>query len=83
MTHTRKNSGVCSSSTQVEITSDGKIESVVVLGGCDGNLKGVCTLLKGMDAKQAIQNLKGISCGPRPSSCPDQIALAIEEALAQ
>ena len=79
MTHTRKNQGVCSLNTSVTI-QDGIIQEVDVLGGCNGNLKGVCALLKGRKAEEAIQILHGISCGDRTTSCPDQIARCLEEA---
>ncbi len=81
MTYTRKNNGVCSVSTEITLSDDKIIENVTVLGGCDGNLKGVCTLLQGLSAQQAISRLKGITCGRKSTSCPDQIALALEEAL--
>lgn len=83
MTYTRRNKGVCSMSTEVTLRDDDVIEQVNVLGGCNGNLKGLCLLLVGMTAQQAIAKLKGITCGAKPTSCPDQIALALEEALAQ
>lgn len=83
MTYTRRNRGVCSSLTTVTLTEDGTIEDIVVKGGCDGNLKGVCALLRGMDAREAIGRCKGIRCGMRETSCPDQISRALEEALAQ
>ena len=59
------------------------IESVAVVGGCNGNLKGMCSLLKGLRAEEAVSRLKGLTCGSKQTSCPDQIALALEEALAQ
>ena len=83
MTYSRKNKGVCSLSTEVSLTDDGVIESVAVVGGCNGNLKGVCSLLQGLRAEDAITRLKGLTCGSQPTSCPDQIALALEEAMAQ
>ncbi len=83
MTYERKNSGVCSSQTKVEINDNGIIEDVTVVGGCEGNLKGVMTLLKGMDAKKAANLLSGIDCRGRGTSCPDQIAITINEALAK
>ena len=52
------------------------------MGGCDGNLKGIASLIQGMDAKEAITRMKGLTCGRKTTSCPDQIALALEEALA-
>lgn len=83
MTYTRKNRGVCSLTTEVSLTDDGVIESVAVVGGCNGNLKGMCSLLKGLRAEEAVSRLKGLTCGSKQTSCPDQIALALEEALAQ
>ena len=83
MTYQRKNRGVCSLSTTVTLSEDGTIENVEVLGGCNGNLKGICSLLKGMKAQDAIGRMRGTTCGSRPTSCPDQIAQALEEALAQ
>lgn len=81
MTYERKNSGTCSVLTKVELNPDHTIEKVEVLGGCNGNLKGICRLLKGMKAEDAAARMKGTLCGSRPTSCPDQIALALEEAL--
>ena len=83
MTYTRKNKGVCSLSTEVTLSDTGIIEAVSVVGGCNGNLRGVCTLLKGLSADEAIAKLKGLTCGAKTTSCPDQIALALEEAKAQ
>ena len=62
---------------------DGVIESVTVVGGCNGNLKGISALLTGLRAEDAIRRLKGLTCGSKHTSCPDQIALALEEALAK
>ncbi len=83
MTYTRKNSGVCSASTEVTLDEANKIVSVKVVGGCNGNLKGVSALLVGMDANEAISRLEGLRCGNKPTSCPDQIAQTLKEALAQ
>ncbi len=83
MEYKRKNSGVCSAYTQVKINDDGIIEDAYVAGGCDGNLTGVCSLIKGMQAKDAIDKLSGIKCGMKKSSCPDQIAMALKEATKQ
>lgn len=82
MTYERKNQGVCSRSTTVTL-QDGVIENVEVVGGCNGNLQGVCTLLRGVPAAEAIERLKGIRCGMKSTSCPDQIARTLEEALAK
>ena len=65
--------GVCSRQIEVEIDSDGKIEQINVLGGCNGNLSGICSLLKGADARETILRLKGTDCRGRGTSCPDQI----------
>ncbi len=81
MTHTRKNIGTCSVSTTVNI-ENGIIEDVKVINGCDGNLKGIMSLLKGMKAEDAIARMEGITCGRKPTSCPDQIAQCIKEAIA-
>ena len=78
----RKNKGVCSRETHVEI-EDGVVKSASVVGGCDGNSKGVAALIKDMPVEEAIQRLKGIKCGWKQTSCPDQIAITLEEALAQ
>jgi uncharacterized protein (TIGR03905 family) len=58
---------------------DGVITGVQVLGGCDGNLKGIMSLLKGMDVEQAISRLEGIRCGGKGTSCPDQLAQALRQ----
>ena len=83
MTHTHKNIGTCSSQTTVTLDENGIIQQVEVQGGCNGNLKGICQLLKGMRAEDAIARMKGTTCGFKPTSCPDQIALALKEALAR
>ena len=83
MIYERKNQGTCSVLTRVDLAEDHTIRKVEVLGGCNGNLKGICQLLVGMKAEDAIQRMKGTTCGPRPTSCPDQISHALEEALAQ
>lgn len=77
------NSGTCSKQTNFVLNDDHTIASMKVIGGCNGNLKGICSLLKGMKAQDAIGRMRGTTCGNRPTSCPDQIAQALEEALAQ
>ncbi|MBR6740918.1 MAG: TIGR03905 family TSCPD domain-containing protein [Clostridia bacterium] len=72
--------GVCSSEMTVELVN-GKISNVYVKGGCNGNLKGICSLLQGMDAHDAIDRLSGIRCGSKQTSCPDQLSKVIGEAL--
>ena len=80
MVHTRSNDGVCSVCTTVRLSGE-IIQEVSVLGGCDGNLKGICTLLQGRNAGEAAALLKGIGCGNKITSCPNEIAKCIEEAL--
>ncbi len=83
MKYSHRNKGTCSIMTNLELNDDHTIESVEVIGGCDGNLKGIASLLRGMKAEDAIARMKGIHCGPKSTSCPDQIAIALEEALAE
>ena len=80
MIRTHKCNGTCSKSVTVEIT-DGIIKSVKFVGGCDGNIKGVCALVTGMEAEEAARRLEGIKCGFKPTSCPDQLSIAIRDAL--
>lgn len=80
MTYTYQPRGVCSRKMTVEL-DDGIIRDVRIEGGCSGNLQGISRLVIGMPAQEAIQRMKGIRCGGRPSSCPDQLALALEQAL--
>ncbi|MDO4810931.1 MAG: TIGR03905 family TSCPD domain-containing protein [Eubacteriales bacterium] len=82
MTYTYTPKGVCSQRIQVDV-EDGIIRDVQVLGGCSGNLQGISSLIIGMPAQEAIRRMKGIRCGMKPSSCPDQIAVALEKALEQ
>lgn len=72
-----KTQGTCSTAIDIEV-SDGIIESVQFTGGCNGNLKGICSLVQGMKVEDAISKLKGIKCGFKPTSCPDQLARALE-----
>lgn len=83
MVYERKNSGTCSMMTRVTLKDDHTIEKVEIMGGCNGNTKGVGALLVGMKAEDAIERIEGITCGPRPTSCPDQVAKCLKEALAQ
>lgn len=77
-----KTKGTCSTSIDVEL-KDGVIDSVKFTGGCNGNLQGISALVKGMRPEEAISRLKGIRCGFKPTSCPDQLAHALEEMIAQ
>lgn len=69
--------GTCSSAIDIEL-DNGIIKSVHFTGGCNGNLQGISRLVEGMPAKEAIFRLKGIKCGFKPTSCPDQLAVALE-----
>ncbi len=75
-----KTSGTCSSAIDVEL-KDGIIESVKFTGGCNGNLQGISSLVAGMKAEDAIAKLKGIRCGMKATSCPDQLAKALESMI--
>ena len=75
--------GVCSQEMQVEVDDQGIIRDMRVLGGCSGNLQGISALVKGMPAEEAIKRLKGIRCGFKDTSCPDQFARNLEQALAK
>ncbi len=76
-----KTKGVCSTAINFEII-DNKVKNVQFTRGCSGNTQGVAALVDGMDVNEAIKRIKGIKCGPRPTSCPDQLAKALEAALA-
>lgn len=74
-----KTSGTCSQYIQFEI-EDGKVKNVQFIGGCNGNLKGISSLVDGMDVDDVIARVKGIQCGAKPTSCPDQLATALQKA---
>lgn len=76
-----KTQGVCSSLIDIEMNGN-VIESVKFTGGCNGNLQGIAALVKGMSAEEAISRLKGIRCGFKNTSCPDQLAKALESIVA-
>lgn len=69
--------GVCSRRITFSV-EDGKVKNVFFDGGCNGNGKGVSALVEGMDVEEAIRRMKGITCGMKPTSCPDQLATALE-----
>ena len=75
------NKGTCSKQTNFVLNDDHTIASIEVVGGCNGNLKGICQLLTGMKAEDAIARLDGTLCGFRSTSCPDQIAKNLKKAL--
>ena len=73
--------GVCSRSIEI-VVEDGVIESVKFIGGCSGNTQGVAALATGMTVEEVIDRLGGIKCGMKSTSCPDQLATALKEHLA-
>lgn len=75
--------GTCSQVINFEIKEDGTLTGVEFLGGCDGNLKGIGKLVEGMKAEDVAAKLEGITCGFKATSCPDQLAKAIKQALAK
>lgn len=77
-----KSHGTCSNTILFEI-DDNKVHNVQFIGGCSGNTQGVSRLIEGMDVNEAISRIEGIQCGPRPTSCPDQLACALKKALAE
>lgn len=72
--------GVCSRLIKVDV-SDNVIKDVEFIGGCNGNLKGISSLVKGMDVQEAISRMEGITCGFKSTSCPDQLAKALKKAV--
>lgn len=80
MKYTYTTSGTCSRQIDLEVEA-GKIISCKFTGGCSGNTQGVSALVAGMKASDAIERLRGIRCGSKPTSCPDQLAIALEEIL--
>lgn len=70
--------GVCSTEIIIEV-EDNIIEKLQVINGCNGNLKGISSLVKGMTLDEVISKLRGIKCGMKGTSCPDQIAIALEK----
>ena len=81
MTYRFRPQGVCSQEMQVDVDEQGIIQELRVFGGCSGNLQGIASLVKGMPAHEAIERLKGIRCGFKDTSCPDQFAKNLENAL--
>lgn len=80
MTYTYKTSGTCSSRIDFSL-EDGRLHNVTFTGGCNGNLQGISRLVEGMTAEEVVNRLSGIRCGFKPTSCPDQLARALTEAL--
>ena len=80
MEYSYRTSGTCS--TRIDFSlEDGKLKNVCFTNGCNGNLKGLAALVAGMDGAEVIERLSGITCGYKSTSCPDQLARAVREAL--
>ena len=82
MTIQYKTKGVCSKQMKVTV-DEGVVQSVEIIGGCHGNLQGISRLVEGMKGTDAIEKMKGIRCGYKDTSCPDQLSKAIAIALAE
>ena len=80
MTYRYTTRGVCSRSVSFDL-ENGIVQNVRFEGGCSGNTQGVAALAEGMPAEEVIRRLSGIRCGFKPTSCPDQLAQAIQKAL--
>ena len=79
MTYNYNTKGTCSREINVEIDDNGLIKDVTFIGGCNGNLKGIASLVKGMKPDEVIDRLKDIKCGYKNTSCPAQLAEALSE----
>ena len=82
MTYDYQTEGTCSQIIRFDL-EDGRVSNIRFFGGCDGNLKAIGKLLEGQDAENAVRILKGNDCRGRGTSCADQLARAVEEALRQ
>lgn len=82
MLYTYRPKGTCSTKILLKL-EDGVVKNVRFVGGCSGNTQGVASLVEGMKADEVVRRLKGIRCGAKPTSCPDQLAQAVLEASRQ
>ena len=80
MQYEYKTKGTCSQKIFFDV-EDGKVMNVKFLGGCNGNLQGISSLVEGLDVETVIQKLEGIRCGFKPTSCPDQLAKGLTKIL--
>ncbi len=71
--------GTCSRQIDIDVDDNDCVQNVSFMGGCHGNLQGICALIRGMKAEDVKARLQGIRCGAKPTSCPDQLATALEE----
>ena len=81
MTCTYQTQGTCCRFINLDVDESGYINNVEFVGGCHGNTQGIAALVRGMKAEEAIKRLKGIRCGSKPTSCPDQLATALETVI--
>ena len=79
MKKTYEFSGTCSRSVTFDVDENGVLHDISFVGGCNGNLKGIAALCEGMTEDEVISKLKGIRCGFKSTSCPDQLARALEK----
>ena len=77
--YTYTTQGTCSKVIDIDVDDNGYVQDVRFLGGCHGNLQGICALIKGMKAADVKARLQGIRCGNKSTSCPDQLATALEQ----
>lgn len=75
--------GVCSRRIDFDIDPEGRVHDLTFIGGCAGNTQGLCALAEGMDAAALAERLRGINCGGKGTSCPDQLAAAVLAALSE
>jgi len=75
--------GVCSTAILLDLAEDHTLRNLHFVGGCSGNLSGIAKLVQGMKAEDVIDRLRGTTCGGKSTSCPDQLARALEQALQQ
>ena len=78
---TYKTQGTCSQYIDLDVDENGVIQQVHFTGGCNGNLQGICSLVRGMHVDKVKEKLQGIRCGYKPTSCPDQLTRAIDELM--
>ena len=78
-TYQYETSGTCSKAIDITIGDDGRVENVEFTGGCNGNTKGLAAMCRGRQADDVAGCLRGITCGSKPTSCPDQLARALDE----
>ncbi len=79
MTYSYKTTGTCSREIFIDVDENEVIRDVRFVGGCNGNLSGIAKLVRGLKIDDVIERLEGTTCGPRPTSCPDQLARALKQ----